>query len=306
MSALERSRRLGPRLNGPPMRSQVEAQLREANEHLVLATMKAQSATAVAIQAANQIASQAIAEKQLQEVQRLETLGTLAGGVAHDFNNLLTAIIGNAELGSLTVLAGGVADRHFNTIQQAAMRAAELTRQLLAYSGQGQLIMEPLDLGRVAREIILLLQVSIPRQVVVHCELEEHLPLVKGDATQLFQVIMNLTTNAGESFATDEVGQITIRTHGETYDEPTRGCEGWVLPLMAGHYAALEVIDTGHGMSKEIMARMFEPFYSTKFTGRGLGLAAVIGIVRSHAGGLHVESDPGKGTSFKVLLPVMA
>ncbi len=285
--------------------AQVEAQLREANEHLVLATLKSQTAAAAAVLAAEQMAHKAKIEAHLQEVQRLAAINTLAAGVAHDFNNLHTAILGNAELGQASVLAGGAASRYFAAIEGAAIRAADLTRQLLAYTGQGVNAIEEVDLGKIVTEIHLPMQFSLPNRITLDFGLAKDLPLVKGDATQLFQIAMNLTTNAGEAFEPEAAGCISIRTRAERLDRASTETAGWILPLAPGSYVTLEVSDTGCGMTPEVLARAFDPFYSTKFTGRGLGLAAVIGLVRSHGGGLRVFSEPSCGTTFKVFLPEM-
>jgi PAS domain S-box-containing protein len=250
-------------------------------------------------------AERARLHEQLQEAQKLETLGVLAGGVAHDFNNLLTTIMGNANLGTLAAERGADTGLYFTAIETAAIRAAELTRQLLAYAGKGKVIVSEVDLGILAKEITLVLTVSIPTTTALECDLAERLPFVKGDAVQLFQVLMNLVTNASEAVPKDVPGAITIRTRMEVLKEAdlASGCRP--LPLEPGLYVTLEVTDSGAGMTPEIMARAFEPFFTTKFTGRGLGLAAVIGILRNHGGGLCLRSEPGQGSSFKIFLPPM-
>jgi PAS domain S-box-containing protein len=250
-------------------------------------------------------AERARLQEQLQEAQKLETLGVLAGGVAHDFNNLLTTILGNANLGTLALERGADTGLFFTAIEKAAVRAADLTRQLLAYAGKGKFVVSEVDLGILAKEITQLLAVSIPKTTVLECDLAERLPFVKGDAVQLFQVLMNLVTNASEAVSKDVPGVITIRTRMEVLREAelASGCRP--LPLEPGRYVTLEVTDSGAGMTPEIMARAFEPFFTTKFTGRGLGLAAVIGILRNHGGGLCLRSEPGHGSSFKVFLPPM-
>jgi signal transduction histidine kinase len=284
---------------------QAAAQLREANENLVIATVNAQTMAQVAEQAAAQISYTAHLEAQLLEAQKLETLGVLAGGVAHDFNNLLTAILGNANLGTMAAAEGRSVAPCFEAIEKAAMRAAGLTRQLLAYAGTGKPVMAEVDLGIVTKEVSQVFAASIPRNVTLHCDLAERLPLVQGDATQIFQVLMNLVTNAAEACQAGREGRITIRTREEDVDEAALGAGHWVLPLAPGRYATLEVGDTGEGMEPEVVKRAFEPFFSTKFTGRGLGLAAVMGIIRSHGGGLWVGSEPDCGSSFKIFMPAM-
>jgi PAS domain S-box-containing protein len=241
----------------------------------------------------------------LQEARKLETLGVLAGGVAHDFNNLLTTILGNANLGALAARPDGELATCFGAIEKAAMRAADLTRQMLAYAGKGKLLVTEVDLGILVQEIILLLAVTIPSRVSLQCDLAEHLPLVKGDTTQLFQIVMNLVTNAAEAFGADAGGRITVRTRTETVDQAGTDTGSWALPMSPGQYVTVEVSDSGAGMTPEVEARAFDPFFSTKFTGRGLGLAAVIGTLRSHGGGLMVRSQSGQGSSFKIYLPVL-
>jgi PAS domain S-box-containing protein len=250
-------------------------------------------------------AHQARLAAQLQQAQKLETLGVLAGGIAHDFNNLLTVIVGNANLGSLALADVEAAAPFFTAIETAAMRAGDLTRQLLAYAGTGGFRVANVDLNIIVHEIASRLPPSIPGQVVVHYDLADRLPYVKGDAVQVFQVLMNLVTNAAEAFASGATGRISLRTRAERLDESTVGGAGWALPVLPGRYTTLEVADSGSGMNTEVVARAFEPFFTTKFTGRGLGLAAVIGILRSHGGGIRVLSEPGQGSTFKLFLPVV-
>lgn len=276
-------------------------ELREANESLILATLDAQRAAEKAEQATHL----AELENRLLESQKLETLAVLAGGVAHDFNNLLTTIIGNVDLGRVALGRGGDVMHYFDPIEKAALKAADLTRQLLAYAGRGIFLVTELDLTILVKEVIQILSVSTPQKVVVHSDLADRLPYLKGDGTQILQILMNLITNAFESFADDAGGQVTIRTRAEGVEEADIQSEGWVLPLLSGRYATLEVIDSGAGMTPEVVARIFEPFFSTKFAGRGLGLAAVMGIIRSHRGGLRVQSEPGRGSSLKIYLPAM-
>lgn len=242
-------------------------------------------------------------ETRLRQAQQLESLGALAGGVAHDFNNLLTVIMGNANLGRETI-GSDSCDIYFETIETAALRAADLTRQLLAYAGKGKVLVTAVDIALLAQEATQLLSVAIPRNLVLRCELAEPLPPAKGDATRIFQILMNLITNASEAFADGVDGLITVSTGMETLDETAIASLSWVLVVMPGRYVTLEVADTGTGMAPEVLARVFEPFFTTKFTGRGLGLAFVIGALRTHEGGLSVRSDPGSGSSFKVFLPV--
>jgi signal transduction histidine kinase len=282
-----------------------KALLREANEKLVLATVHAHLAREAAELAAEQTSTRASLAIQIKEAQKLETLGVLAGGVAHDFNNLLTTIMGNAELGTLTVEPGGEAAVCFEVITRAAARAADLTRQLLAYSGKGKYRVAELDLGILVQEAAQTLAVSLPPQVALQLELADQL-LVLGESTQVFQILMNLVGNAAEASGPGAAGRITIRTWGERIDAAAVAACPWVLAPAPGAYAALEVADTGCGMTPEVAARAFEPFFTTRFSGRGLGLAAVLGILRSHGGGLRVRSKPGLGSRFTIYLPALA
>ena len=241
-------------------------------------------------------------EERVQHAQKLESLGLLAGGIAHDFNNLLVSVLGNADL-ALSELPGGAPGRScVEDIKKAAIRASELTGQMLAYSGRGRFLVGPVDLSELVRETGRLLEVSIPKSASLKYELADGLPVVEADAAQIHQVVMNLITNASEAIG-EEGGSITVRTGvidvGPEYLAATDLGEG----LPEGPYVFLEVSDTGRGMDRRTRAKLFDPFFSTKFAGRGLGLAAVLGIVRGHKGTIRVYSEPGEGTTFKVLLP---
>ena len=241
-------------------------------------------------------------DQQMQHAQKLESLGVLAGGIAHDFNNLLVAILGNAGLALLELPPESPARQTVEAIETAAQRAAELTRQMLAYSGKGRFIVETLSLSRVVEEMAHLLEVSVSKRAVLKYRFAENLPSVEADATQIRQVIMNLIINASDAIG-DRSGVISVST-GMVYadHEYLRGAlvDGHVVE---GDYIYLEVADTGVGMDAETQARIFDPFFTTKFTGRGLGLAAVLGIVRGHQGAIKLYSEPGRGTTFKVLFP---
>jgi two-component system cell cycle sensor histidine kinase/response regulator CckA len=243
-------------------------------------------------------------EQQVMQAQKLESLGVLAGGIAHDFNNLLTSILGNADLALGEVSPQAPAREHVRDIIRASRRAAELCRQMLAYSGKGHFVVQALSINEVVEEMTQLLSVSISKKVELRFELAARLPAVRGDATQLRQVVMNLITNASEAIG-DQSGVITLSTGVTDCDERClESVAGGGRRLAIGRYVFLEVTDTGHGMDSETLSRIFDPFFTTKFTGRGLGLAAVLGIVRGHQGGVRVQSEPGKGTSFRMLLPV--
>jgi signal transduction histidine kinase len=242
-------------------------------------------------------------ETRVLEVQKLESLGILAGGIAHDFNNLLVGIMGNAGLALLDLPPESPARESLEQIETAARRAADLAREMLAYSGKGRFIVEPLDLSELLREMTHLLRVSIGRSVVIKYALASGPLVVEGDATQLRQVVMNLVVNASDAIG-DASGVITVGTGRRKADRSYLASTYLDEGLHGGEYAFIEVSDTGAGMDEETQARIFDPFFTTKFAGRGLGLAAVLGIVRGHHGALKVYSEPGHGSTFKLLLPL--
>jgi PAS domain S-box-containing protein len=241
-------------------------------------------------------------EQRMQRAQRLESLGVLAGGIAHDFNNILTPVLGEAGLGLQDLPEDSPVRERFRKIQQAATRAAALTNQMLAYAGQEPMRVERLDVSTLVREIRELLESSISGRTTLELELEDDLPAIDAEAAQLSQVVMNLITNAAESLP-DGDGRIRVSTGVLSLDEPPPGAL-FAETMSPGRHVYIEVTDTGCGMDEETSARIFEPFFSTKFTGRGLGLAAVAGIVRGHHGAIEVESRAGSGTRFRVLLPI--
>ncbi len=242
-------------------------------------------------------------EAQLQHVQKLESLGVLAGGIAHDFNNILMAIVGNTELALDDLPAGNPARDNLHSIETSSRRAADLCRQLLAYSGKGRFVSEMINLSDLVREILNMLQVSISKLTTLRLELDDSLPLIEGDPTQIRQVVMNLVINASEALS-DQSGVVSITTGTLEADAATLAEMTFSTDNAPGPRCFIEVSDTGCGMDEPTKLRIFEPFFTTKFTGRGLGMAAVIGIVRGHHGDLDLASDPGLGTTFKVLLPV--
>jgi len=248
---------------------------------------------------------QARLEAMVQQTQKLKMLGVLAGGMAHDFNNLLATIVGNANLSSMTLEPGSKVIPFLIAIEKAAMKAAKLTRQMLAFSGQGKYLSSELDLNLVLRESLQFIADAIPGPVTVQLVLSDRLPYVQGDATQVSEVVINLLTNAVEALEPVREGRLIVRTCSEHLEQAAIDRGAWALSVAAGHFATLEVVDEGIGMPPDVVAHLFEPFFSTKFTGRGLGLAEVIGIVRNHGGGIQVLSEPGKGSSFKIFLPAM-
>jgi PAS domain S-box-containing protein len=241
-------------------------------------------------------------EAQMRAAQKLESLGVLAGGIAHDFNNLLLGILGNAGLALAELPEDSAARRAVAQIEQAGLRAAELTNQMLAYAGKGRLVVGPLDLSMLVREMDRLLATATSSGTVVRYELAPDLPPVEADRNQLRQVVMHLFANASDALG-DE-GEIHVRTGLVNADAAyllgTVAGDG----LQPGPYAFVEVADTGSGMDEHTRTRIFEPFFSTKFTGRGLGLAGALGTVRSHGGAIRVDTAPGGGTAVRVLLPV--
>ncbi len=244
-------------------------------------------------------------EAQVQHAQKLESLGVLAGGIAHDFNNLLVGVLGNASLAGMTLPSDSPAHSRLENVEAAARRASELCRQLLAYSGRGAFVIEPVDLGRLLEEMASLMRVSISKKVDLRLELAGGPLVVSADATQLRQVVLNLIVNASEAIG-DRAGVITLRTGTMEADRTALRAAALDQDLPEGRYAYLEVEDTGAGMDPQTRARLFDPFFSTKKTGRGLGLAAVLGIVRAHRGAITVASAPGQGTTFRVLVPSAA
>ena len=246
------------------------------------------------------------AEDALRQSQKLESLGVLSGGIAHDFNNLLTTILGNANLGAMQLPPESPALPYLRQIEQATLRAADLTRQLLAYAGKGRLEVRAVDLNRLVAEMTQLLTVSISKKAMVRYDLAQNLPSISADSSQMQQLVMNLVTNASEAIGEEVSGLIIVRTGVQAVDEVTNGGLVPALPLAPGVYVTLEVSDTGCGMTPEVRERIFDPFFTTKFTGRGLGLSAMLGILRSHHGSLKVYSELGRGSVFKLFLPALA
>jgi two-component system, cell cycle sensor histidine kinase and response regulator CckA len=241
-------------------------------------------------------------EAQIQQTQKLESLGVLAGGIAHDFNNLLVAILGYAELARMDLSPLAPAQGNIAEIERAGRRASELCRQMLAYSGKGRFVIERIDLGTLAHEMTHMLEVSISKKAVLKFRFAAGLPKVEADATQMRQVIMNLVINASEAIG-NRSGVISISTGAMECDRAYLTSALLNDPLPDGLYVYVEIADTGAGMDEATRSRMFEPFFTTKFTGRGLGLSAVLGIVRGHRGAIKVYSEEGQGTTFKILLP---
>ena len=247
-------------------------------------------------------AEQEALDHKIQDTQKLESLGVLAGGIAHDFNNLLTVILGNASLARMDLPAGSPVQTHLQQIEETSRRAAELCRQMLAYSGQGKFVVQRIDLSHLIEETTPLLRLSVSKNAVLRFDLVEQLPAVLVDVTQIRQIIMNLVINASDALD-DQSGIVSLSTGLMRADRQYLSESRLAVDLPAGDYVFLEISDSGCGMSEETLARIFDPFFTTKFTGRGLGLAATLGIVRGHKGAIHVTSELGRGTTFKLLLP---
>lgn len=241
-------------------------------------------------------------EQQMLHAQKMESLGVLAGGVAHDFNNILMAIIGNVDLSLMKIEEASPITANLRNIEKAAMRAADLAKQMLAYSGKGKFVIEKLDLNRLIEKLHPILEPSLPTNAVLILKLHKPLPMIEADANQMRQIVMNLFMNAVEALG-ENGGEVTISTDDLEQDRESLKDALLGEAIAEGRYVLLEVIDTGCGMEKEVLDKVFDPFFTTKFTGRGLGLAAVHGIVRGHKGGIRITSEPGKGSIFQVLLP---
>jgi two-component system, cell cycle sensor histidine kinase and response regulator CckA len=235
--------------------------------------------------------------------QKLESVGVLAGGIAHDFNNLLGGILAEAELSTMQLLQGESPLQGIERIRVAAGRGSEIVRELMIYSGQdkGDPV-EPVDLSGLVEEMLELLKVSVSKHASVKFSLDQNLPAVLGKASQIRQIVMNLIINASEAIG-EEGGVIQVTTSRAI---PTPKSDVNSQRLSSGDYLTLEVSDTGHGMTEEAQAKIFDPFFSTKFAGRGLGLAVVQGIVRDHGGAINLVSAPGQGTRFEIFLPCIA
>jgi PAS domain S-box-containing protein len=243
-------------------------------------------------------------ERQVQQAQKMESLGVLAGGIAHDFNNLLTVVLGNAELALKGVPPMSPARENLAEITIAARRAADLSRQMLAYAGKASFARERVGMRDLVEEMAHLLQAAISKKAVLKLNLERGVPPVQADPSQIRQIVMNLIINASEAIG-DRSGVITVSLSASQCEEEYLQKTELHDDLAPGLYVRLEVTDTGIGMDAKTRSRIFEPFFSTKFTGRGLGLAAVLGIVRAHKGALKVYSELGKGTTFKILFPAL-
>lgn len=241
---------------------------------------------------------------QIQHAQKLESLGVMAGGIAHDFNNLLVGILGNASLVLMDLEEDHPAREFVQQIDVASRRAAELTAQILTYSGKSKANFEKVELAELVQEMNQLIEPAVSKKANLRLDLLEGVPEIRADPSQIRQVVMNLILNASDSLEGEEGSvEVRVRSMQVSRDLLRRGFVGRDLP--AGLYVVLEVSDTGCGMDSETLSRIFDPFFTTKFTGRGLGLASSLGIVRSHHGAILVESRKGKGTTFQLLFPAL-
>ena len=242
-------------------------------------------------------------EQKMLHTQKLESLEVMAGGIAHDFNNLLQTILGNADLALMGGPHPGDLQTALEAVEKAAHQAAGLCRQMLAYAGRGVYALEPLRLDELVLDLESLLKATISRKVDLRFELSPDLAPVMADPTQLRQVVVNLVTNAAEALH-EGAGTVTVAV------QPRRLEAGPPFPFLGadapapGDYAVLAVTDTGCGIAPEVIDSIFDPFFSTKFTGRGLGLAVVRGVARGHGGAMTVSSTQGQGSCFEVWLPV--
>ncbi len=241
-------------------------------------------------------------EERIREKQKMESLGRVAAGVAHDFNNTLMAIAGNIELAMMKLGPDSPSAANLRNAYAAALNASDLTKQLLAYTGKDKQAIVPLDLNGICRSVVELLKNTLARSAEVRMELSDERPVTEGNGEQIRQALTNLLLNAAEAMG-EKKGTIVVRTSLTRMDEEALSACAFRGNALPGEYCALEVEDDGIGMDEETVARIFEPFFSRKFVGRGLGLSAVLGIVRAHRGAIRVESKPGEGTLMRILLP---
>lgn len=245
-------------------------------------------------------------EEALRRKQKMESIGSLAGGIAHEYNNLLGAMMGNVSLMQMQLPADHSVVKYIDRTLSVIKQAATLTKQMLAYSGKGQFQILTIDLVAAIQEHVALLKASTPKNVELQMNLPQTPLYVNGDPGQIEQIIMNVVMNAGEAIG-EKQGVVSVGVSAQTmsneelisYGVPT------TTTLNEGEYALFRVTDNGCGMSRETLEKVFDPFFTTKFVGRGLGLAAVLGIIREHKGGVVIESTVGGGTTFRVVLPIV-
>lgn len=251
---------------------------------------------------ARDVTDQVRAEAAMRQAQKLESLGLLAGGVAHDFNNLLTAIMWNLNLAQMNLPEASSILAYLSNIEGTVLRAADLTRQMLTYSGKGRFLVQAVNLRQVINEMCHLLMVSISKKVVLHSEIPDDLPALEGDPTQIQQIVMNLVINASEAIG-DAEGTIAIDARSANLDELFISTHLPGQALHPGPHVIFEVSDTGNGMDRETISKIFDPFFTTKVSGRGLGLSAMRGILQSHHAGINIYSETGRGSTFRLYFP---
>jgi PAS domain S-box-containing protein len=240
------------------------------------------------------------AQEEAFDRQKLESLRVLTGGIAHDFNNLLGGILADAELAEINLVAGSSPAEEIQRIRAVTIRTAEIVRELMIYSGQDNTDLAPVDVSAIVEEMLELLKASVSKRAVLKINLAKSLPSVLGNAAQIRQLVLNLMINASEAIG-GKHGVVVMTTSFVSGKE--HSATNSTTPVAQGGYIRLEISDTGCGMTPEEQAKIFDPFFTTKFAGRGLGLAVVLGIVRDHGGTIDVESMPGQGTTFQILLP---
>ncbi|MEM7352768.1 MAG: response regulator [Acidobacteriota bacterium] len=241
-------------------------------------------------------------QRTLRQAQKIESLGVLAGGIAHDFNNLLTSVLGNAEMALSKVDAHSPSHNHLREIITSAQRATTLSHQMLTYAGSGHFRASPIDLSMVIGEMADLLRSSVSKKATLELDLADDLPAIEVDISGLRQIVLNLVVNGSDALAT-EPGVISVRTGVRQLDRSALAASYLDDDLPSGFYVVLTVRDSGHGLDEETRVRMFDPFFSTRFAGRGLGLAVVLGIVRGHRGAIEVDSGGDQGTAIRVFFP---
>jgi nitrogen-specific signal transduction histidine kinase/CheY-like chemotaxis protein len=242
-------------------------------------------------------------ERHAQHGQKLESLGVLAGGIAHDFNNLLVAVLGNLDLAAAGLAPDAPGNRHLEQATHAAQKGAGLARELLAYSGRGRFDVRPLDLSVLVDEMGQLLRAAVHKTIRLDLRLARPMLPIMGDASQLQQVVMNLIVNAAEAIG-ERPGTIVLTTGVDECAAATLAKSRLQVKPAPGRFASIEVADDGCGMTTAVQQRLFDPFFTTKLAGRGLGMAAVQGIVQGHGGAVLVDSAVSRGTTFRVYLPV--
>ncbi|OLS17051.1 MAG: Blue-light-activated protein [Candidatus Heimdallarchaeota archaeon LC_2] len=240
--------------------------------------------------------------QQLLKSQKLESLGVLAGGIAHDFNNILVGIIGNASLAEARLEKGSDALYLIKEIQDISEKAADLTKQMLAYTGKTKIDWKVSNLNVIIKEMNHLLNVSISKSIQLKYDMDDEIGLFEADVTQIRQIILNVVINSSEAIG-EKNGVISIITRNQKIDSNYTVDFSFSTDLKEGDYIYLEISDNGSGIPKHIINQIFDPFFSTKFTGRGLGLSVVQGIIKGHGGAIKVYSEMDKGTSFKFLFP---